>query len=73
MRVTLTVSIIIRYSVLAINLLLDKQNYYKKRSYLFFALKIEFYVKLAKFNNFDKCPRGITQVLALCPKHLVTK
>jgi hypothetical protein len=28
----------------------------------FFALKIEFYVKLAKFiNNFDLCPRGISQ------------
>ena len=28
----------------------------------FFALKIEFYVKLAKYiNNFDKCPRGISQ------------
>jgi hypothetical protein len=42
----------------------------------FFALKIEFYLKLAKFvyvtlgkfNNFDLCPRGITQVLGLCPR-----
>ena len=42
----------------------------------FFALKIQFnlklakfvYVKLAKFNNFDLYPRGITQVLGLCPR-----